>query len=421
MSARSRLHLLALLTFSVPTAARADSPIYFWGLQRDCEQYTSVNRAVEKQLHSAAQPFALLHSPDGKPLPPCQGERCAQILRQACPSVSGRLLGGVVVEGRDTSRFRLWLADLSSGQIAFQDDYTQNLDIANAFVVQAKALLQNPRIGSAPDSKPSYCRAMGNAQSSAAGGPVFLTVYGDGKHRTAVQVALTEQLQLLGKSPLPLPFETRSYSLDILQRIVAEKQSARVLGAEIKKDNTVRLFLFDQNTNITHDNSLSCANCERDNLILQVKQGVSELLEHCFTSQCAQSGVQPPVEACGAFPDKQCGDVLAILSPGASLPARHIDPTTGKIVKGGLWGLFAASAAAAIGLYAANAAGAGRLVGVYEMNTQPLINPAYAATAIAGLSLGVAIPVTFWVNRVQSQSLTIAQQPGAALVVQCPN
>jgi hypothetical protein len=331
------------------------------------------------------------------------------------------LLGGVVVEGRDTSRFRLWLADLSSGQIAFQDDYTQNLDIANAFVVQAKALLQNPRIGSAPDSKPSYCRAMGNAQSSAAGGPVFLTVYGDGKHRTAVQVALTEQLQLLGKSPLPLPFETRSYSLDILQRIVAEKQSARVLGAEIKKDNTVRLFLFDQNTNITHDNSLSCANCERDNLILQVKQGVSELLEHCFTSQCAQSGVQPPVEACGAFPDKQCGDVLAILSPGASLPARHIDPTTGKIVKGGLWGLFAASAAAAIGLYAANAAGAGRLVGVYEMNTQPLINPAYAATAIAGLSLGVAIPVTFWVNRVQSQSLTIAQQPGAALVVQCPN
>src|SRR3990167_1938077 len=117
------LTLPVLVLFSTASPAAAQAPIYFWGLHRDCEQQTAINHLAERQLHSAVQTFALLQSPSGQPLPPCQGEACAQLLRRACPAAAGRLLGGQVVQGRDNARFRLWLYDLGNGQIAFQDDY----------------------------------------------------------------------------------------------------------------------------------------------------------------------------------------------------------------------------------------------------------------------------------------------------------
>lgn len=417
---RPILSLLVLLSLVLPLAARAEGPVYLWGFQRGCERLPETDRYVEKHLHSTDNPVALLRTPAGKPLPACQGEECAQILRRACPAASGRLLGGQVAQGRDLTRFRLWLYDLSTGQIAWQDDYSENLIFDSVVVVQAKALLQNPRFGSVPGAKPTYCVQPSPALGASAlpSGPIFLTVYGDGKHKSALHAALREQLQLLGRTVLPVSAEARSSSLD-LQKIVAGQQNARVLGAEVKKDGTVDLFFYDQKTERTTDKSVRCADCSSDSLNSQVKQAVSDLLDYCFSDQCASSGLQPPVEACEPFPEKQCGGLDGMLASGTGLPSRYIDPTTAKIMKGSLWGIFAASAATGIGLFAANAAGpvqADTGQGVRNV----LAIPAGAMVGVAGLTLILAIPSTLAINR------ALATNPASggtapASPIQCPN
>ena len=287
MLTRSSLPLVMsiLLSQALVPAASAQSPIYFWGLQRDCEQLTSTNRQAEKQLHSASQSFALLQRPDGKPLPPCQGERCAQLLRQACPAATGRLLGGQVTQWREVTSFRLWLYDLSTGQIAYQDDYIQSLGLDDAFIAQARALIATPHFGAALGAKPTYCSQPlapgGQTARAAAGadGPLYLAVSGDGKHKAALQVALEQQLTVVVKKPLPAPVEARRYTLDVLQKMVAGQHDARVLTAESNKDGKVELSLYDQKTNLLYDGSASCPGCERDLLIDKVQQAPEKALE----------------------------------------------------------------------------------------------------------------------------------------------
>jgi hypothetical protein len=333
------------------------------------------------------------------------------------------------MEGNNVTRFRLWLYDLHSGQIAYQDDYCQGCGLTDAVIVQAKVLIEAPHFGPPPDSKPTYCKpfstAGGESAASAAGGeagPLYLTVYGDGKHKASLHAALEQQLQLLGKPPLPVTVESHTYTLDVMQRIVAGQQNAHVLGAEAKKDGKVELFYFDQKTNLTHDSSVNCAGCDRDGLIVQVKQAVSDLLDRCFGSQCANSGRQPPAEACEPFPDQQCPGLDDLLSPGPSLPARYIDPTTAKLVKGSLWGLFAGSTATAVGLFAANATSAGIINGNQAQATNGLVRPAWAMTGTSIVVLGLAVPLTLAINHAQRPaSSDVSNGAASQSLIQCPN
>lgn len=412
------LSVLALLSTALPAAAQ--TPIYFWGLQRDCEQQAAINHQAERQLHSPEQTFALLQTPSGHPLPPCQGEACAQILRRACPAAAGRLLGGQVIQGRDSARFRLWLYDLGTSQIAYQDDYIQGQGIQDAFVAQAKALIQNPRFGSSPGPKPAYCATDRAARSAAESkSPLYLSVYGDNKHRAPLHSSLEQQLQLLGRPPQPVTVDPRTFSVAVLQQVVSGQPNAQVLGAEAKKDGTVELFLFDAKTNLMQEGSVSCPGCERDSLIAKVKQGVADLLEHCFGAQCAQSSSPPPAEACEPFPEQRCAGLDELLSSGGGLPARHIDATTAKIVKGSVWSFFGASAATAIALFAANAAGAGSIESDLSRSQNGLVRPAWAVAGVSALFLGVAIPTTIAVNHA-SHSGAALPNSAAALPLQCP-
>jgi hypothetical protein len=418
--------LPALVLLSTALPATAQTPIYFWGLHRDCEQQTAINHQAERQLHSAVQTFALLQSPAGQPLPPCQGEACAQILRRACPAAAGRVLGGQVVQGRDNARFRLWLYDLGNGQIAVHDDYIQSQAIQEGFIAQAKSLIQNPRFGAAPGPKPSYCaadRPVRNAAESK--GPLYLSVYGDNKLRVALHAALEQQLQLLGRPPQPVSVDPRTFSVAVLQQIVAGQPTAQVLGAESKKDGTVELFLFDAKTSVMQESSVSCPGCERDSAIVKVKQGVSDLLEHCFGMQCAQSGLQPPAEACEPFPEQKCAGLDELLAPGTGLPARHTDPTTAKMMKGALWGIFAGSAAAAIGLGVASPFVTQNVMATdaggqpYSVPVGSLKGTAVALGVVSLVSLTIAVPVTISIHRAQQAT---KPTPGATpALIQCPN
>ncbi len=429
MLTRSILPALVLFSALLADSARAQTPVYLWGVQRgSCESLPDVDRLIEKQLHSRAQPVALLRTPAGQPLPLCQGSRCAEVMRGSCPNASGRLLGGQVVQGKDATSFRLWLYDLSTGQIAYQDDYCQSCSLTDAVIVQAKALVENPHFGAVPGPKPSYCtRAAGDTTSaptsSRSSGPLFLVVHGAGAHKPALHSALRAQLEALGHTPLPVTIESKTYTLDVLQKIVEGQQNARVLGAELKAGGHVELFLFDQKTGLTDDESVHCQDCAAENLIIQTKQAVATLLDHCFGAQCAGStAAAPPVEACEPFPTEQCAGLDALLSPfaGAGPEQDHLTPRTARLLKGIAWGTFAATAATAIGLWAANPFVTQQQNGHTYDGT--LIQPAGALTGIAAGLLIINIPTTIIINRAQRS----APSSGTAgrtsrSVIQCPN
>lgn len=413
-------------------AAQADGPtVQFVGIQRGCERDDQLDRAVERRLMQKGTPVALLHQSSGAPLPPCFGEHCAERFKQSCPTTGGRLLGGLVVQGKDMLQVRLWLHDLLTGQTAYQDEYCQSCEIVGAVATQAARLISAPHFGAAPSAVPLYCTQSGASggatTANAAAGPLFLTVQGDGKNKSFLLNALKQQLSLLGYKPQPVTVEAKTATLDVLQKIVAGHKNARVFGVDVPKDGKLQLFLFDQKTELTEGKLIDCPECEkdRDALIARVQPEIPALLEHCFAESCSNanpSSAPPPAEACSPFPDPICGGDAGPASSAALSSGRHIDPATAKLVKGALWGIFAGSAAAAIGLAAANSTSAGTYVSGGHEHYNVLAQPAWALTGVAIVSLGLAIPTTILVNRAQ-RATTDARSPAAsaASLIQCPN
>ena len=113
----------------------------------------------------------------------------------------------------------------------------------------------------------------------------------------------------------------------------------------------------------------------------------------------------------------------ALLSPvlAPSPNQDRLTPRTAKLIKGSLWSLFAASAATAIALFAANSAD----IGVVRTETgygvrNVLAAPAGAMAGVAGLTLILAIPTTIAVNRASAPSpSTNGSVPPSQ--IQCPN
>lgn len=409
----------ALALLGASNAARADGRVHLWGIQRGCEQLDEINRLVERNLYSEKLDVGLLKSPKGQPLPPCQGERCGQVLERSCAQASGRVLGGQVVQGRDTLRIRLWLYDLASKQLAYQDDYCQSCDILSAVTAQSRRLMQEPRFGEPAGAKPSYCTPAGAAQTPPPSGPLFLTVFGDSKHKGAVLAALRSQLDALGRPVTPVAGEPKSYSREGLLSIVSGQHNARVLGADVGKDGKVSLFLFDQKTELTDAKTVTCPDCDRDGLVAQVKQSASDLLDRCIGTQCAGTGLAPPVEACEPFPDSACGvDFSSPASAGYSGP--HIDARTAKLVKGLAWGAVLATGATAAILLGVSSTSAGTYAGPNGIPVSSnLDGPGFALLGTTALLLGVAIPTTLVVNRAARSGQKSSADESALIL--CPN
>ena len=423
-SRRSCLAILMSLLAGAPATANADPAVYLWGFQRGCERMSEIDRLVEKEMFAQGKKVALLSAPSGQALPACQGEKCGQALRQACPNATGWLLGGQAVQGHNTTKSRLWLYDLATGQLAYQDDYCQTCTLIAALPVQARQLLEHPRFGTAPGAAPDYC-VQPTAQPNPVG-PIFLTVYGDGKQKSALQVALKGQLESLGRTVLPVTTEPKSYGRDVLQSIVKEQQNARVLMTDTQKDGKVAVYLFDQRTSLTEGKTVSCPDCEREALISQVKEAAAELLDRCFGVQCATNATVPPsAEACEPFSVEQCPGLDALQVPAAPVGSSGviIDPLTAKIVKGLTWGAFAASTATAIGLFAADATDAGTRTDPNDSTRmiQHVLNyPAWTAAGLSVLMLGVAIPTTIVVDRAARPRPKPAVNAPSS-IIQCPS
>lgn len=101
--------------------ADAPSRVILWGIQRGCEIDTAAEQTLIERLESfAGQRVTRLALPaDGKHRN-CTGAQCAKLLQDACPSLTGQLIGAEIdeittVEGSEpklVSRLRVWRHDL---------------------------------------------------------------------------------------------------------------------------------------------------------------------------------------------------------------------------------------------------------------------------------------------------------------------
>lgn len=398
---------LLLLSAAHINNARAEvgtSPIRFVGIEQECKRDKKMDQALERKLRKQSIPVALVTRRSGESLPICTGAGCGRLIHADCPTEQGKILGGVVVPGKNATKIRLWLHDPASGQTAYLDDYCQGCDTPSALLSQTARLIGAPRVGSTPDLTPSYCQPQPAAAASGAvtanAGTLFLTVYGDNKNKAALVSALKVQLQLLGRKVIPLQQEYKQYTSDVLSKIVAGSQNAQVLGFETSKDGTLQYFLYDQKTNRTSGSLLECRQCDtdKDALIARVNSELPVFLAYCFSESCGfQSAASPPPDACAPFP-AECESESISKEPGRS--GAYIDPSTAKLVKGALWGLFAAGAATSLGLLALNSTSAGTLTDVDGNRiAQQLWLPGWTAAGISIGILGLAIPTTIIVNR----------------------
>ena len=337
------------------------------------------------------------------------------MVKGTCPQLQGQILGGSIYRGKDMYKFRLWLYDLQSGQVAYQDDYCQSCDITAALAAQSQRLMANPQFGNAAGPVPLYCGQPSGAASSSPSpnsqGPIHLVVYGDGKNKAALYGALRAHIGLRGRQVMPVAAESQSYPIDVLQKIVAGNKDAQVVGAELGRDGKVGVFVFDGRSEQTADKVLDCVECaqNKDILVARVQQEISALLDRCYGEQCsggARSSAMP-AEACEPFAEQSCTGLDELLSKvpqsvetATSVPASRLAPSTARAIKGLVWGGVALSAATSVGLFIANSTGAGTHV---ENNGIPITNTLGAfAWGAAGLTvglLGLAIPTTVIVNR----------------------
>ncbi len=410
-------------------SARAEGPpIHLWGFQRGCERLPEMDKEVEKKLYEEGRNIGLLTSPEGKPLPACSGAACAKAFSSSCGPSQGFLLGGQVVQSKDLIKVRMWLQNLETGQTAYQDDFCQSCNLISALTAQARALLDNPQFGGTVGAQPSYCTTAKTAMT-AEPGSVFLSVSGGSeRQQKAMQTALKAQLEALQR-PVYLGSggSLKSGSGEAAERAeeVAKVRmsSARVLSIEIQKDGKVIASMSD--TREQRDSrTVDCRGCDHEGLMLQVKQAVSELLDRCLGAQCAGTLTgAPPVGACEAYAVESCGIAAfegLLKSPGAEAPTgRYIDSETSKIIKGSLWGLFAATAVTGGALAIVNETSAATLSGnpTYQ---HTLGDAAWTALGISAATLLVAVPVTLLLHRAEKPPQR-AGSLGTAQLMKCPS
>lgn len=407
--------------------AQAEPPVLIWGFQqKGCQRMADLDRALERELYGQKRNVTLLQTPSGKPLPACVGERCGKAVRAACPNARGYVIGGQGQEGK-VVRTRLWLYDLSTGQTAVREDYCHTCLLSGALPEHVRALLSNPHFGADPGPTPSYCTAASGGTLPQQG-TVFLTVFGDGKGKSVLGGALRSQLELLGRKVQPLPTDTKHYGPEELAQIADAQPGSKVLLAQVFKEGTVQISLYDQKARITDGEEVKCAECSSEALVLKVKDTVSDLLGRCAGTQCgeeARSGmVVAPVAACEPWAADTCpsSDLDALVAPQSSTAsAGGLDLKTARFLKGLAWAGFAASAATGITLLALS----GTSVGSYKTpdgNTisNNLDGPAWGTLGASGILLGIAIPTTVVVNRSMSRDTQISSANVPALV-RCPN
>lgn len=425
---------VALVAHVMPLSARAaepEPPLVVWGFQRGCEALPDVDRNVIRELEKEGLGPVHYLGPDSSTRS-CQGAACAQFVQSTCGLGADkpvRILGGQLESAKDLSlsRLRLWMHHTGTGKTAFYDTYCQGCPLSRLAAENAVRWAMYPTYGPEPGPAPGgFCGPppppSGNPPDS---NTIFWVVFGKDAHRAAVSTAVKRAVRETGTES-PIEHGGKPYSLSVLKKITGKERGAQVMGAEVLGPGEVELFLFDGPTELTENARVDCKACDKDALSEQIYQAAHQLLRHCFAADCAKGGgawVKPPQAACEPWPEPgRCGGTVAIQQGGG--PGGGIDPKLAALVKGSVWGLFAASAAGAGVLFGLSGteAGTAEKDGIGARFT--LDRPAWALTGVAVATLGVAIPLTIIVNRNTRPALpadSSTRNAGAkASLLRCP-
>jgi hypothetical protein len=169
---------------------------------------------------------------------------------------------------------------------------------------------------------------------------VVLAVYGD-KLPKGLSSALGQELGY--KKLIAAP--KQRLGQEGLVALLEGDSKGQVLMIEHSAEATA-VSLYDVLTKQTYQEPklVQCAGCTADRLISKITESAKDHLAHCFDKECPQSARIPPEEACQPWTTPLC----AAQTPNSTSGGRHIDPSTAKWIKGGVWGLFAASAATTV-------------------------------------------------------------------------
>jgi len=404
-SALLRLCLGFLITL-LPGVASAQH-VLLWGVTRGCELDKEASRLVKDTLESATFTTTTITGA----IPGLSPSEAGSRLRAACPSTQGLLLGGMVEpESPEPQRFRLWLHDLASGQTAYLDDWCKRgCKLGERMGQQAIGLVDKPRYATASPT-PGYC--IPDPEASAVkprSQRVIVMIYGEGKHRAATWNALKKSLSVQGRDPVQWQGEAK-IGYGALKKMTKADPSGQVLGVELSGDGA-DLWVYDAIKGQSYPAKFDCKDCTRDELADKLAFRAGSLLDEAAQPEAART---PPEAACTPFAFAQCNATAIGNSPG-------IDPKLAKLVKGSLWGSFAATAATGLVLYLVSGSSAGSRIDDQARvgNRYNLDGPAITSLGIATALLGIAIPTTIQVNQAERRSNSVASRQEAT--IQCPN
>lgn len=389
----------------LPGAASAQH-VLLWGVTRGCELDKEASRLVKDTLESATFTTTTITGA----IPGLSPTEAGSRLRAACPSTQGLLLGGMVeAESPEPQRFRLWLHDLASGQTAYLDDWCKRgCKLGERMGQQAIGLVDKPRYAAA-SQQPGYC--IPDPEASVVkprSQRVIVMIYGESKHRAATWNALKKSLSVQGRDPVQWQGEAK-IGYGALKKMTKADPSGQVLGIELSSDGA-DLWVYDAIKGQSYPAKFDCKDCTRDELADKLAFRAGSLLDEAAQPEATRS---PPEAACTPFAFAQCGGAANLSSAG-------IDPKLATTLTALTWGAFAVTAAASVGLFAANSSAAGVQKGQFDEAQNSLVRPAWALAGASALMLGVAIPVHLLVSRAQNR--TLGGQPtvdGKSL--QCPN
>jgi hypothetical protein len=309
--------------------------------------------------------------------------------------------------------------DLATEQVASVDGVCPDKDCRLSDEVGWKAmeLLDKPRFGALSDT-PSFCQPPPPPVASEVvrSKRVTLVVQGPAGFRQAVTGGVQREAGTTGRQVVGWKGDAkRFFGYELLHKmlVVQGEPNGQILGVSSTGQGAT-VWVFDGPSDQTYPAQIECPKCSVEALAEQAATRGVALLDQVTGSEVPRP--VPPAGSCEPFVLPQCKQV----PPPAVLPAGvETNRSTGKstAIKGGLWGLFAASAATAVTLAILNETSVGDSTSRFRWLHHQLTPPAWTMAGVAALSFAIAVPATVLVEKKTRSQPAVG---GAARALTCP-
>jgi len=245
---------------------------------------------------------------------------------------------------------------------------------------------------------------------------VTLVVQGNAGFRQWVTGAVQREAGTTGRQVVGWKGDAkRFFGYELLHKmlVVQGEPNGQILGISSHPQGA-SVWVFDGPSDQTYPAQIECPKCSAEALAEQAATRGVALLDQVTSAE--GPGFSPPAGSCEPFVLPQCKQVPATpVLPGGVETNRSTGKSTA--IKGGLWGLFAASAAAGVTLAILNETSVGDRELRFRTLHHRLMPTAWTMAGVAGLSLAIAVPMTVHNNK---KTRTQSAVGGAVPALTCP-